>query len=80
MRAMGIPDWIVATTASTAAPMSSKATVAALDRLRNTEQPHRDLGDDPQGAFRADEQAGEVVAPPPICAPAARSSPCARRP
>ena len=62
MRATGMPNWIVWITVSTGAVDRRKGADRRRDRLRDAVEPQRDLGDDAERAFRADEQPRQVVA------------------
>ena len=62
MRAIGMPDWMVGITVSTAPSMVVEGDHRRADRLGDAVEPQRDLGDDAQRALGTDEQAGQVVA------------------
>ena len=62
MRAMGIPLWMVRIVALQAPSTVGEGHDAAGDRLGDALQPQHQLGDDAERAFRADQQAGEIVA------------------
>ena len=62
MRATGMPDWIVAIVGVAGGLDRRERADAAGNRLRDAVQLQRELGDDAERAFRADEQPREVVA------------------
>ena len=62
MRATGMPDWMVRMTALQAASTVGNGQIAGADRLGNAVQPQRQLGDDAERAFRADDQPRQIVA------------------
>ena len=75
MRATGMPDWMVAIDGVAGGLDGRERADAAGDRLRDAVQLQRQLGDDAERAFGADQQPGEVVAGGGLASRAAPSSP-----